>query len=128
MRMRGFAATAGSPPNAKPATSATTGNTAEQNRLKPFTGKPFELSNELELDSQKGNPGSYAMQQNHSRGRLLPSSDIVQNALNVAKGNRSEARDILLKLFRTDPDLFQAHKLEMLEWAIQIAIADRPKA
>ena len=44
------------PPDAKPATSATTGNTAEQNR-QPCTGKPFELSNELELESQKGNPG-----------------------------------------------------------------------
>jgi hypothetical protein len=33
------------------------GNTAEQSRLKPCTGKPFELSNELELESQKGNPG-----------------------------------------------------------------------
>jgi hypothetical protein len=29
--------------------------TAEQSRLKPCTGKPFELSNELELESQKGN-------------------------------------------------------------------------
>ena len=46
-----------SPPNAKPVTFATTGNTAEQNRLKPFTRKPFEVSNELELESQKGNPG-----------------------------------------------------------------------
>ena len=44
------------PPDAKPATSATTGNTAEQNRLKPCTGKSFELPNELELESQKGNP------------------------------------------------------------------------
>jgi hypothetical protein len=34
------------------------GNTAEQSRLKPCTGKPFELSNELELESQKGNSGS----------------------------------------------------------------------
>ena len=67
----------GNPPDAKPATSATTGNTAEQNRLKPCTGKPFELSNELELDSQKGNPGSYAMQPNHSRGRLLPSESML---------------------------------------------------
>ncbi len=33
------------------------GNTAEQSRLKPCTGKPFELSNELGLESQKGNPG-----------------------------------------------------------------------
>jgi hypothetical protein len=33
------------------------GNTAEQSRLKPCTGKPFELSNELEYESQKGNPG-----------------------------------------------------------------------
>jgi hypothetical protein len=32
------------------------GNTAEQSRLKACTGKPFELSNELELESQKGNP------------------------------------------------------------------------
>jgi hypothetical protein len=42
-------------PNAKPATFETTGNTAEQNRLKPCTGKPYEVSNELELESQKGN-------------------------------------------------------------------------
>ena len=34
------------------------GNTAEQSRLKPCTGKPFELSNELEFESQKRNPGS----------------------------------------------------------------------
>jgi hypothetical protein len=33
------------------------GNTAEQSRLEPCTGKPFELPNELELESQKGNPG-----------------------------------------------------------------------
>jgi len=33
------------------------GNTAEQSRLKPCTGKPFELPNKLELESQKGNPG-----------------------------------------------------------------------
>jgi hypothetical protein len=45
------------PPDAKSAPSATTGNTATQNRLKPCRGKPFELSNELELESQKGNPG-----------------------------------------------------------------------
>ena len=48
----------GSPPNAKPASPCTTGNTADQNRLKPCTGKPFELSNELELESQKGNSRS----------------------------------------------------------------------
>jgi hypothetical protein len=34
----------------------TTGNTTDQNQLKPCTGKPFELSNKLELESQKGNP------------------------------------------------------------------------
>jgi hypothetical protein len=44
------------PPDAKPPTSATTGNTSEQIRLNPCTGKPFELSNELEFESQKGNP------------------------------------------------------------------------
>jgi hypothetical protein len=33
------------------------GDTAEQSRLKPCRGKPFELPNELELESQKGNPG-----------------------------------------------------------------------
>jgi hypothetical protein len=55
----------------------TTGKTAEQNRLQPCTGKPFELANELELDSQKGNPGSYAMQPNHSRGPLSPSESML---------------------------------------------------
>jgi len=35
----------------------TIGNTADQNRLKPCKGKPFDLSNELELENQKGNPG-----------------------------------------------------------------------
>jgi len=33
-------------------------NTAEQSRLKPCTGKPFELTNELELESRKGHPAS----------------------------------------------------------------------
>ena len=33
----------GSPSDAKPAPTRTTGNTAEQNRLKPCTGKPFDL-------------------------------------------------------------------------------------
>ena len=33
------------------------GNTAEQSWLEPCPGKPFELSKELELESQKGNPG-----------------------------------------------------------------------
>jgi len=33
------------------------GNFAEQSRLKPCTGKPFELLNELEFESQKGNSG-----------------------------------------------------------------------
>jgi hypothetical protein len=28
-----------------------------QNRLKPCGGKPFELSNEPELESRNGNPG-----------------------------------------------------------------------
>ena len=36
------------------------GDTAEQSRLKPCRGKPFELPNELELESQKGNPGLFA--------------------------------------------------------------------
>lgn len=43
------------PPDAKPATSATTGNTADQNRLKPCRGKPFDLRIELKFESQKGN-------------------------------------------------------------------------
>ena len=47
----------GSPSDAKPAPPRTTGNTADQNRLKPCRGKPFDLWNELELESQKGNPG-----------------------------------------------------------------------
>jgi hypothetical protein len=46
-------------PEAKPAPSGTAGNTVEQCRLKPCTGKPFELTDELELESQKGNPGLY---------------------------------------------------------------------
>jgi hypothetical protein len=33
------------------------GNTADQNRLKPCGGKPFDLETKLELESQKGNPG-----------------------------------------------------------------------
>ena len=44
-------------PEAKPAPSGTAGNTVEQCRLKPCTGKPFEVTDELELESQKGNPG-----------------------------------------------------------------------
>ncbi len=44
-----------SPPDAKPVTSAITRNTEDQNRLKPCSGKPFDLWNELELESQKGN-------------------------------------------------------------------------
>ena len=32
------------------------GNTAEQSRLKPCTGKPFELSNQLELKVKKEIP------------------------------------------------------------------------
>ena len=47
----------GSPPDAKPASPCTTGNTADQNRLKPCKGKQFDRSNELELENQKGNPG-----------------------------------------------------------------------
>jgi hypothetical protein len=45
----------GSPPDAKPASPRTTGNHAEQNRLKPCRGKPFHLWNELKFESQKGN-------------------------------------------------------------------------
>jgi hypothetical protein len=47
----------GSPPDAKSAPPRTTGNTAAQHRLNPCRGKPFDLWNELELESQKGNPG-----------------------------------------------------------------------
>jgi hypothetical protein len=46
-----------SPPDVKPASPSTTGNTADQNRLKPCKGNPFNLSQELELESQNGNPG-----------------------------------------------------------------------
>jgi hypothetical protein len=46
----------GSPPDAKPAPHCTTGNTADQNRLKPYKGKPFELSNELKLKVKKEIP------------------------------------------------------------------------
>jgi hypothetical protein len=35
----------------------TAGNTADQNRLKPCGRMPFDLWKELELESQKGNPG-----------------------------------------------------------------------
>ena len=44
-------------PEAKPAPSGTAGNTVAQCRLKPCTGKPFEVTDELELESQKGNSG-----------------------------------------------------------------------
>ena len=45
----------GSPPDAKPASPRTTGNNAEQNRLKPCREKPFDLWKELKFESQKGN-------------------------------------------------------------------------
>jgi hypothetical protein len=44
--------------DAKPAPSRTTGNTAEQDRLKPCRRKPFDLWKELTFGSQKGNSGS----------------------------------------------------------------------
>ncbi len=46
----------GSPPDAKPASHCTTGNIADQNRLKPYKGKPFELSNEFKLKVKKEIP------------------------------------------------------------------------
>jgi hypothetical protein len=46
----------GGPPDAKPATSTTTWERRGRSRLKPCPGKPFELSNGLEFESQKGNP------------------------------------------------------------------------
>ena len=48
----------GSPPDAKPASPRTPGNYAEQNRLKPCRGKPFDLWKELKFESQKGNSRS----------------------------------------------------------------------
>ena len=44
-----------SPPYAKPGPPRTTGNTADQNRQQPCREEPFDLWNELELESQKGN-------------------------------------------------------------------------
>ena len=46
----------GSPPAATLAAPCAAGDTADQNRRKPCRGKQFELSDELELESQKGNP------------------------------------------------------------------------
>ena len=43
----------GSPPDAKPASPCTAGNTADQNRLKPCKGKPFNLSNEGRKSKRK---------------------------------------------------------------------------
>jgi hypothetical protein len=45
----------GSPPDAKQASPRTTGDNAEQNRLKPCRGKPFDLWKELTFESRKGN-------------------------------------------------------------------------
>jgi hypothetical protein len=47
----------GSPPDAKPASPRTTGNTADEDWLQPCTGMQFDLWKALELASQKGNPG-----------------------------------------------------------------------
>jgi hypothetical protein len=49
------ASAVGSPPDAKPASPRTPGNHAEQNRLKPCRGKPFDLWKELKFERQKGN-------------------------------------------------------------------------
>jgi hypothetical protein len=49
------ASAVGSPPDAKPASPRTPGNHAEQNRLKPCRGKPFDLWKEFKFESQKGN-------------------------------------------------------------------------
>ena len=46
----------GNPPDAKPGHPRTTGNTADQNRLTPCTGKPFELSNESSWKVKKEIP------------------------------------------------------------------------
>ena len=45
----------GSRPDAKPASPRTPGNHAEQNRLKPCRGKPFDLCKDLKFQSQEGN-------------------------------------------------------------------------
>src|SRR5271154_5472472 len=42
-----------SPSDAKPASPRTPGNHAEQNRLKPCRGKPFDLCKELKFESLK---------------------------------------------------------------------------
>ncbi len=44
------------PPDVKPAPPRTTGNTADQNRLKPCRGRPFGLQSELESESKKEIP------------------------------------------------------------------------
>lgn len=49
------------PPDAKPAPPRTTGNTADPNRLKPCRGKQSDLSNDLELETQKGNPSQQTL-------------------------------------------------------------------
>jgi len=44
------------PLHVKPAPPRTTGNTADQNRLKPCRGHPFGLQSELESESKKEIP------------------------------------------------------------------------
>jgi hypothetical protein len=46
----------GSPPDAKPASPCTPGNHAEQNRLKPCRGKPFDLWKQLKSKVKKEIP------------------------------------------------------------------------
>jgi hypothetical protein len=41
---------------AKPVPSGAAGNTVGQDGVKPCKGKPFDVTNQLELEGQKGNP------------------------------------------------------------------------
>jgi hypothetical protein len=43
-------------PEAKPVPSGAAGNTVDQDGVKPCKGKPFDVTNQLELEGQKGNP------------------------------------------------------------------------
>jgi hypothetical protein len=51
------ASAVGSLPDAKPAPPRTTGNTADQNRLKPCIEKAVRSMERVRMESQKGNSG-----------------------------------------------------------------------
>jgi hypothetical protein len=76
----------GEPADAKPASPRTTGNTADQTRLKPCRRKPFDVWKELELESQKGNPGLVRSVPNaHGTWRLMPTEIVVLLELTFVK-------------------------------------------